>query len=412
MRKKELALILAGGRGKRMDVLCDLRSKPSLPFGGNFRVIDFTMSNCVHSGIGDIGVMVDYQRDHLADYLSRWHLNNGNAARLHILPPHNGSYRGTADAVFQNIDYLKGRGADTVLVLSGDHVYKMDYRPMMAFHQQKHADVTLGVARVPVEEAHRFGMVTVDVSGRITEFREKSSMARSNLASMGVYIFNLDRLARRLREDAGEALSLHDFGYNILPRMVRKDRTFVYEFKDYWLDVGTVKTYYEANMELLGTRPPFSLDGHWPVLGETPAPVAGKELRESGIVNSLVSPGCVIRGRVENSVLSPGVTVSPQALVRNSIIMEGASIGYHSVVEGCILDERVNIGNFCYIGFGAGLRPECDQITVLGQDVNVPDRTAIGRQCRVRPGLGPDAFPTRLVPSGTDLVGSLTEHKR
>jgi glucose-1-phosphate adenylyltransferase len=412
MRKKAVALILAGGRGKRMDILCDMRSKPALPFGGNFRVIDFTLSNCLHSGIGNIGVMVDYQRDNLAGYLDRWHSVNGSATYLHVLPPHNGSYIGTADAVFQNLDHLKEQGAGTVLVLSGDHVYKMDYRPMIAFHRLMHADVTLGVARIPMEETHRFGTVTVAACGRITEFREKSSMARSNLASMGVYIFNLEWLARSLREDAKEALSLHDFGYNILPRMIKTDRAFVYEFKDYWLDIGTIKAYYEANMELLGPRPPFSFNSSWPVLGENHMPAAGRDLRESGIVNSLVSPGCVIQGRVENSVLSPGVTVAPQALVRNSIIMEGSSIGYHSIVESCIVDERVNIGNLCYIGFGAGLRPAHEEITVLGQDVTVPDRTAIGRQCRVRPGLGPDAFQTRLVPSGTDMADSLAEHKR
>jgi glucose-1-phosphate adenylyltransferase len=408
MQKKEAALILAGGRGKRMDILCDLRPKPALPFGGNFRVIDFALSNCIHSGIGEISVLVDYQRDNLADYLSRWHAVNGGNTHLHVLPPQNGSYRGTADAVFQNVDYIRERGAGLALVLSGDHVYKMDYRPMIAFHRQKHADVTLGVARVPMEETHRFGTVTVDSSGRVREFREKSSMAQSNLASMGVYIFNVDQLARRLHEDAREALSLHDFGYNILPQMIKTDRAFVYEFKDYWLDIGTVKTYYEANLGLLAPRSTFSLDGSWPVMGENGGMPAGKE---TGIVNSLVSPGCAIGGRVENSVLSPGVTVAPQALVKNSIIMEGASIGYHSVVEGCILDERVSIGNYCYIGFGAGLQPKRNQITMLGQDVTVPDHTAIGQQCRVRPGLGPNAFQTRLVPSGTDITDALAEHK-
>jgi glucose-1-phosphate adenylyltransferase len=411
MGKKEVALILAGGRGKRMGVLCDLRPKPVLPFGGNFRVIDFTMSNCVHSHVANVGVLVDYRRERLADYLGRWHTVNGDSSGLRILPPQNGLYKGTADAVFQNLDYLEKLGAGTVLVLSGDHIYKMDYRPMIAFHQLRQADVTMGVVRVPMAETHRFGTVTVDDAGRITEFREKSSMAQSNLASMGVYIFNLDRLARCLREDAGEAGSLHDFGYNILPRMVKTDRAFVYEFKDYWLDIGTVKTYYEANMALLAPRPPLSLNSNWAVLGENRAFPAGRALEESNTVNSLVSPGCVIRGRVENSILSPGVTVAPQALVKNSIIMAGTSIGYHSVVEGCILDERVNIGDFCYIGFGAGLQAAHDEITTVGQDVTVPGGTAIGRQCRVQPGLGPDAFFTRLVPSGTDMADTLAEHK-
>jgi len=411
MAKKEVALILAGGRGKRMDILCDRRPKPALPFAGNFHVIDFSTSNCVHSHLGDMGVLVDYKRESLADYLTRWHAANGGDTRLHILPPLENPYAGTADAVYQNLDYLEKQNADTVMVLSGDHVYKMDYRPMLNFHHRVSADVTLGVVAVPMAETHRFGTVTIDANEKVLEFREKSSMAQSNLASMGVYIFKLDRLARRLREDAGEPGSLHDFGYNILPRMVKTDRVFAYEFKGYWLDIGTIKAYYDANMELLAPRPPLSLNSGWPVLGENHTLPAVHTSQEGNIVNSLISPGCIIKGRVENSVLSPGVSIAPQALVQNSVIMAGTSIGYHSIVDGCILDEKVNIGNFCYIGFGAGLLPGNEEITVLGQGVTVPDRTAIGRQCRVRSGLGPAAFDRRLVPSGTEMVDSLVENE-
>lgn len=404
-------MILAGGRGKRMDILCDLRPKPALPLAGNFRVIDFSTSNCVHSRIADIDVLVDYQREPLADYLARWQAVNGGATRLRILPPAAGSYAGTADAVYQNLDYLEKQGADTVLVLSGDHVYKMDYRPMINFHRLMGADATLGVVSVPMEETHRFGTVAVDGAGRVMDFREKSSIAQSNLASMGVYIFNREKLASRLGEDAAEPGSLHDFGYNILPRMVKTDRVFAYEFKGYWLDIGTVKAYYDANMELLAPRPRLSLNSGWPVLGENRALPSGYASQEDNIVNSLVSPGCVIKGRVENSILSPGVSVAPQALVRSSVVMEGTSIGYHSVVEGCILDENVNIGSYCYVGFGAGLVPGNAEITVLGKHVTVPDRTAIGRQCRVRHGLGQTAFNTRLVPSSTEMVDSLVEYE-
>jgi glucose-1-phosphate adenylyltransferase len=411
MAKKEVALILAGGRGKRMDILCDLRPKPALPFAGNFRVIDFSTSNCVHSHISDIGVLVDYQREHLMEYLTRWQAVNGGASRLRILPPLESPYAGTADAVYQNLNYLEKQGADTVLVLSGDHVYKMDYRPMLNFHRQMRADVTLGVAAVPMAETHRFGTVRIDATGRVTEFREKSSMAQSNLASMGVYIFKLDRLARRLREDAGEPGSLHDFGYNILPRMVKTDRVFAYEFKGYWLDIGTVKTYYEANMELLAPRPPLNLNSNWPVLGENHILPVTQTNQEGNIINSLISPGCVIKGRVENSVLSPGVFIAPEAVVRNSIIMADVSIGYHSVVEGSILDEKVNIGDFCYIGFGTRRLPGNAEITILGQDVTVPDRTAIGRQCRVQSGMNPAEFDTPAVPSGTEIIDSLVEYE-
>ncbi len=402
MGKNEVALILAGGRGKRMDILCDRRPKPALPFAGRFRVIDFSTSNCMHSGISDIGVLVDYQREHLAEYLESWRSNNGNKTGLRILPPDTGSYAGTADAVYQNLDFLKN--SDAALVLAGDHIYKMDYRKMLDFHRKMKAHVTVGVVRVPLAETHRFGTVTVDGPGRITEFREKSSLAQSNLASMGIYIFDTDRLAARLQEDAGEPGSLHDFGYNILPRMVKTDKAFAYEFKGIWRDIGTVKAYYEANMELLAPRPRFSLDGSWPILGDTDITPSFRIGREGAIVNSLISPGCVIDGRVENSVLSPGVRIAEQSVVRNSLIMADTSIGYHSIIDGCILDEAVNIGNFCYVGFGAGLVPYNEQITILGKEVAVPDRTAIGRQCIVRAGTGPAAFDTRLIPSGTTLV--------
>ncbi len=405
MSKKEVALILAGGRGKRMDILCYLRPKPVLPFAGKFRVIDFASSNCIHSRISDIGVLVDYQRGPMAEYLSEWHSVNGGGANLRILPPKVDSYAGTADAVYQNLDYLEKQDSDTVLILAGDHVYKMDYRQMMAFHHRMKADATVGVVRVPLEETHRFGTVTVDAEGRIQEFKEKSSASRSNTASMGIYIFNKDRLARRLGEDAGESGSLHDFGYNILPRMVKTDRVFAYEFQGYWHDIGTVEAYYEANMELLVPRPRFTLDSDWPILHESNI-LTVRTSKELSVVNSLVSPGCAIGGRIENSVLSPGVHIAEQAIVKNSVLMAGASIGYHSIVEGCIIDEYVNIGEYCYIGFGAGLSPVNREITVLGKDVTVPDRTAIGRNCSVRPGLGPDAFGARVIPAGTTLVRS------
>jgi glucose-1-phosphate adenylyltransferase len=405
MSKKEIALILAGGRGKRMDILCYLRPKPVLPFAGKFRVIDFTFSNCIHSQISDIAVLVDYQRMPMTEYLSEWHSVNGGDATLSILPPRIDSYAGTADAVYQNLDYLDKQESDTVLILAGDHVYKMDYRKMIAFHHMMNADATVGVVRVPLEETNRFGTVMMDTENRIKEFREKSSMSRSNLASMGIYVFNKDSLAKRLREDAGEPGSLHDFGYNILPRMVKTEKVFAYEFNSYWHDIGTIEAYYEANMELLVPRPRFTLNSDWPILHESNILTACTS-KEGRVVNSLISPGCVINGRVENSVLSPGVHIAEQAFVRNSLVMADASIGYHSVVDGCIIDENVNIGKFCYAGFGSGLSPGNREITVLGKDVIVPDHTAIGRNCSVRPGLGPDAFGTRLIPSGTTLVHS------
>jgi glucose-1-phosphate adenylyltransferase len=406
MNKKEIALILAGGRGKRMDTLCYLKPKPLLPFAGKFRVIDFTLNNCVRSRITDIAVMVDYQRESLTEYLNGWRLINSGAADLRILPPKVDSYAGTADAVYQNKNYLEKQDADTILVLAGDHIYRMDYRRMIEFHNKMKADVTVGVVRVPLEEAHRFGTVSADGSGRIKEFKEKSSASTSTLASMGIYIFNKDLLLMRLSEDTLEQDSLHDFGYNILPRMVQTDRVFAYEFKGYWYDIGTIEAYYNTNMELLRPDSHFTADKKWLIFDKSDILVKDIENKEGHIINSVVSPGCVIEGRVENSILSPGVRIEPQAFVKNSVIMADTVIGYHSIVDGCIVDENVNIGQFCYIGFGKGLPDQDLQVTILGKDVIVPDHTAIGRQCNVKPGLGPDAFSTHLIPSGTTLVST------
>jgi len=400
MEKTIAAFILAGGRGKRMDILCHLRPKPALPFAGRFRVIDFTLSNCVHSQISSMAALVDYQRVDMTQYLKRWHLANSRAGSLSVLQPKIGSYAGTADAVYQNLNHVEREGADAVLILAGDHVYKMDYRNMLAFHEKVGADATVGVIRVPIEQASRFGTLATDSEGRIREFVEKSSRPESNLASMGIYVFNKDILAERLLEDAREPKSPHDFGYAILPGMVRRDRVFAYEFSGYWQDIGTVEAYYEANMELLGVQPRFSLDSNWPILTENGTPFTEMP-RQGSIVNSLVSPGCLIKGHVQNSILSPGVCVEDKAEVWDSVIMPNVTIDYHSVVDRCILDEGVQVGKFCYIGFGGRLLPGDWDITVLGKEVTVPSGTAIGRKCRVLPRVGIDEFSTSLVHSGS-----------
>jgi glucose-1-phosphate adenylyltransferase len=403
MKKTEVALILAGGRGKRMDILCHLRPKPALPFAGRFRVIDFSLSNCIHSQINAVAVLVDYQRTDMAEYLKCWHSANGAVGDLSILPPKVGSYVGTADAVYQNLGYLDRLDADTVLILAGDHVYKMDYRKMIAFHQMVKADATVGVVRVPVEEAHRFGTLAVDAEGRITDFVEKSATSRHTLASMGIYVFNKKFLAEHLAEDAGNPNSPHDFGYSILPQIVKQDRVFAYAFDGYWQDIGTVKAYYEANMELLGTQPRFSLNSNWPILTESIHPLASMKSAVGAIGNSLISPGCVIKGRVENSILSPGVYVDEKAEIRNSVIMGNVSIGYHSIVDRCILDDGVKVGQSCYIGIGASLLPGNWEITVLGKDVKVPSHTAISRNCKILPNVGPSDFTKPIVPSNNVL---------
>jgi glucose-1-phosphate adenylyltransferase len=399
--ERALAIILAGGRGSRMDLLCYFRPKPVLPFAGKLRVIDFCLSNSIHSQIKSIAVLVDYQRSYMAQYLEEWAAENADSATISVLPPQSGSYSGTADAVYQNLAYLNAEMSDKAVILAGDHVYRMDYRKLLDFHEKVKADTTVGVIRVPIEEAQRFGTVVVNSEGRIQEFVEKSSRPLSSLASMGIYVFNKDILIKRLVEDASIENSPHDFGYSILPGMTKRDRVFAYEFKGYWQDIGTIEAYYHANMELLAARPRFSLDSNWPVLSDYSALPTPKESKDGKIVNSLISPGCIIKGHVANSVLSPGVHVEEQAVIRNSIVMANTFVGYHSVIDSCIIDEGVNIGESCYIGFGKRLFPDDHDIAVIGKDVVVPNHTAVGRKCKILPKAGLHDFAGDLVPPGT-----------
>ena len=398
-----MAVVLAGGRGKRMDILCNVRPKPALPFAGRFRVIDFSLSNCVHSGIGDIAVLTDYQRSLMADYLNRWRTVNAGKLRFSVLEPQKGSYKGTADAVYQNLDYLSKSDAELVLVLAGDHIYKMDYRKMIDFHRASGADVTVGVVTVPMDQTYRFGTVNLGPDSRITEFVEKSEHSLSNLASMGIYIFNKKILMQRLAEDAARPDSPHDFGYAILPDMVHRDRVFAHLYQGYWQDIGSKDAYFAANMELLGYEPSYSLDSTWHILSDLPDLALMQKTNQGSIKNSLVSPGCVIKGLVENSVLSPGVVVEEKAVVRNSILMDDVNVGYHTVVDRCILDKDVNISQYCYIGFDAGFPGMDARITVVGKGATVPSHTAVGRNCTVLPYVGPADFSGSVVHSGTTL---------
>ncbi|MGD0794616.1 MAG: sugar phosphate nucleotidyltransferase [Dehalococcoidales bacterium] len=383
------AVILAGGKGERMGVLCQARPKPSLPFAGKYRVIDFSLSNCIYSEINNIAVLTDYRRAHLADYIHRWRLMNTKRANLRVLEPKNGSYSGTADAVYQNLGLINKDKTDTVLILAADHVYKLDYREMLAFHHRVNADVTVGVVPVPPAQAARFGTVSVSADNRISDFYEKSLASLSNLASMGIYIFNRKILGERLMEDAARPGSPHDFGYSIIPEAVKKHRVFAYVFAGYWRDIGTIDTYYQTNLELVRARPRFSLDGASPVLTREhlyEPPCIGSQ---AGIMNSLVSPGCVIRGRVENSVLSPRVWVDEGAVVRDSIIMGNTFIGRDSIVDGCILDEWVKVGVHSYVGLGHIPNAVDENITVLGQGVTIPPDTIVERKRKSIPERSP-----------------------
>jgi glucose-1-phosphate adenylyltransferase len=341
----------------------------------------------------------------MAEYLSQWHAANGNSGSFSVLPPAAGSYAGTADAVYQNLGYLDKQADDRVLILAGDHIYKMDYSRMLSFHNKVGADATVAVIRVPIEQAHRFGTVAVDAEGRIMDFVEKSSKPQSNLASMGIYIFNKGLLAERLAEDARKLDSPHDFGYAILPGMVGLDRVYAYEFGGYWQDIGAIDAYYQANMELLSTQPRFSLDSNWPILTETSdltVHIAGGE--HGRIVNSLIGPGCTIKGYVENSVISPGVYVEEKAEIWNSVVLANGHIGYHSVIDKCIVDEGVNVGKNCFIGLGASLIPGDWEVTVIGKEAAIPPHISVGRNCKICPGVNETDFTTAAVPSGTTIL--------
>jgi glucose-1-phosphate adenylyltransferase len=397
--EKVVAMILAGGRGRRMGFLSQKRPKPALPFAGRFRVIDFSLSNCIHSRIDNVALLIDYQRSQIAEYLKRWNSTNATSGNLDILEPRTGSYQGTADAIYQNFDYIQKPGIDKVLVLAGDHVYKMDYRKMLAFHEQMKADVTLGVVRVPIEQTHRFGTVNTDSEGRIIDFVEKASLPRSSLASMGIYVFNNEVLTQRLTEDAAQKDSTHDFGYAVIPKMVEKDRVYAYKFDGYWQDIGTIESYYDANMELTRENPSFSLDGTWPIFTEDQDSSLTNIFSRGSVRNSIVSPGCIIKGHVENSILSPGVWVEEEAVITNSILMANVFIGHHSVVNHCVLDDSVNVGKFCYLGFRGGQIPGDRNLTVLGKGATLPDFTAIGQNCKILPDVQPADFASTVVTS-------------
>lgn len=403
------AVILAGGRGKRMDILCNVRPKPAIAFAGGFRVIDFSLSNCVHSGIDTIFTLTDYQRNQMAAYLNRWKAANAAHVCFNILEPSSGTYRGTADAVYQNLEQIESCAADVILILAGDHVYKMDYRKMLAFHERTGADATVGVVRIPYDQAFRFGTVKLENNIQITDFEEKTPFPSDNIASMGIYIFNKDTLRRCLIEDARHPESSHDFGYSILPELVKQARVHAYRFSSYWQDIGTKNAYYAANMELIREEPSFTLNSHWHVLtdGDEWPPVKKYDHGTGHISNSLVGHGCVIKGRVENSVLSPGVCIEENVIVRDSILMSGVTVGSHGIVERCILDERVHVGPYCFLGFGPSTGSEEMDITVIGKDSLIPAHTAIGKNCEILPNTSPADFTDTII-----MPGSVVTHGR
>ncbi|HLH63357.1 MAG TPA: glucose-1-phosphate adenylyltransferase [Ktedonobacteraceae bacterium] len=420
---KVLAIILAGGQGERLSLLSQKRAKPAVPFAGKYRIIDFALSNCVNSDITDVGVLTQYRPHSLHDHIGigkPWDLDRQKGG-IHLLQPYVGRkesdwYSGTADAVYQNLGFILESRCDYVLILAGDHIYRMDYRPMIAFHQQHRADVTLGAVVVPLAEGHRFGILETDAEGRVASFEEKPRQPRGTLGSMGIYVFDRDTLIRVLIEDAraGEngISTQHDFGRNIIPAMVEhKERVFAYPFMGYWQDVGTIHSYWEAHMKLLDDPPSFDLyDPSWVIHTRSEERPPAHVYSGAQIIGSLISHGCIIKGHVESSVLSPGVIVEEGAVVRNSILLFDTVVGAGSIVDHTITDKEVIIGKQCQIGYGNDMTPnklEPDLlnsgITLIGKRTQLPDNLKVGCNCKIGTDLRPEDFVSDTVLSGETI---------
>jgi glucose-1-phosphate adenylyltransferase len=407
---RTLALILAGGDSPALSVLTAERTEAAVPFAGKFRIIDFTLSNCVNSGIYNVGVLTQFRPRSLNAHLGvgrPWDLDRaqGGLRILHPSPtPDGGGWqRGTADAVRYNLDLIEDQPVDAVLMLAGDHVYKMDYTPLLQFHEEREADVTMAVRSVSPHDTHRYGIVTMGSDGRVDRFDEKPRRAASNLASMGIYVFRRQFLIDLLRGGSEQ-----DFGRHLMGKVVSKGRAFGYNFQGYWADVGTVQAFYEANLALLAETPALDLyDPEW-VIHTASADRPGVELGATARVeNSLLSDGCQIFGSVSNSVLSPGVYVSPGAVVRDSIVMGDAWIGENAVLDRAIVDEGARIGAGCVVGDGESTTPNQEAperlntgLTIIGLQARIPAGVTIGRNVAIRPRTPESAFGGKHVPSG------------
>jgi glucose-1-phosphate adenylyltransferase len=414
-----LAMILAGGEGRGLGVLTAHRAEAAVPFGGKYRLIDFTLSNCVNSGIYNVGVLTQYQPRSLNDHIAigkPWDLDRARGG-VRLLQPfqrargQGGTWQeGTADAVRFNFDFIAENNADHVLILAGDHIYKMDYNALLRLHAETDADVTIGVRSVSPFDTHRFGMVTLDSDGSVTQFEEKPKRTRSTTASMGIYAFKRSFLQQWL---AGEGLTQHDFGRDVLPSLIKSARVFGFNYQGYWADVGTIQAYFEANMALLGETPALDLyDPAWVIhtrSEERPAVYVGADARVDG---NLLCDGCRIDGTVTRSVIGPGVYIAPGAVVRDSILMKDSFVGEGAVVDRVITDKRVVIGAGAHIGDTDDNTPNQVSptrlntgITVIGKRTQIPARLHIGRNVEINMNLPASIFPKEGVKSGETIMG-------
>lgn len=399
--KSTLVMLLAGGAGSRLNVLGAARAKPAVPFGGVYRIIDFALSNAMNSGLNIVGVLTQYKPLSLMEHIGTgeaWDFV-GRTRGAKILPPRTGQedsdwYKGTADAVRQNIDFIESNNPDKILILSGDHIYNMDYASLIRCHETKKADLTIGMLIVPWEDTRHFGIAITDDEDRIIDWEEKPAKARNNYASMGIYVFEADYLLHRLKQHEG-----HDFGHNIIPDAIKNDNVFAYPFSGYWRDVGTIQAYWEANMDLLkpesglalkdwGMRSNVEEEGRF--ADRAPAFIAP----DGNVKNSILSPGCIVHGYVENSILSPGVIVEKGAVITDSVIMHNCLIHKQSKVQESILDKKVTIGEYTEIGVGNASVANRDNpehlftgLVVIGKGAIVPPNIKVGKNSILHPRL-------------------------
>ena len=386
MKKECVAMLLAGGQGSRLYVLTGDMAKPAVPFGGKYRIIDFPLSNCTNSGIDTVGVLTQYRPLELNGYIGSgqpWDLD-GSSGGVHILPPYQGSkggtwYKGTANAIYQNIGFIDMYDPEYVVILSGDHIYKMDYSRMVARHKEADAACTISVLEVPWAEAPRFGIMSVNDDDMITEFAEKPKEPKSNLASMGIYVFSWKALRQYLTEDEADPGSENDFGKNIIPNMLNnQERMAAYRFDGYWKDVGTLESLWDANMDMLAPESGLDLrDQSWPIYARSVSAPPAFLGAGSRVTHSAMNRGSVLEGTVENSVLSPNVTVGEGAAVRYSVLFPGVVVEPGAVVEYAILGENCRIGRDCHVGGTPENTPEGWGLTVLAPQCELPEGRAV-----------------------------------
>ena len=417
IKKEMIAMLLAGGQGSRLGVLTSKMAKPAVAFGGKYRIIDFPLSNCINSGIDTVGVLTQYQPLRLNTHIGigiPWDLDR-NVGGVTVLPPYEKStnsewYTGTANAIYQNLEYMEQYNPDYVLILSGDHIYKMDYKIMLDYHKANNADITIAAMPVPIEEAKRFGIVVTDDDNRITEFEEKPENPKSNLASMGIYIFSWKVLKNALiaLKDQNEC----DFGKHVIPYCFENNkRLFAYEYNGYWKDVGTLNSYWEANMELIDIIPVFNLyEEFWKIYTRTDAIPPQYISSDAFIEKSIIGDGSEIYGKVYNSVIGSGVVIEEGAVVMDSIIMQDTVIGKNTSVEKAIIAEEVVLGDNVEIGVGEEaenvLKPKIynSGLVTIGECTVIPDGVKIGKNTAVSGETKPEDYPNGELVGGGVII--------